>query len=417
MSARNAFLLLLMLIVIFVAEGKDDTPQRFLLYDVNPGEGFNLRRDVYLRMAVLVSHLNALQPWTLVLPPWSSPYHWRSNHLDQERIPWFKFFDIQSLNKFVPVLELHDFPNKNKHWKIDEVIILQHFDFQENSLWEEKLEYVECNESEIYYWKEQDNKWRGRFWNYANISASSVRCMALQGLATTLIPFLIEQKAKAIMLDRAEVALHHAFGDVEYWAARRSMRFARNLVEAAHLFRKSHLNSSNESDNTVRPNDWKSEEQQVDLSLNRGGPYIGVHLRRKDFVTGRAKDVPSINSAAKQIEKLAKKFDVGKVFVASDGTDKELIELRKALSHLMVHQFQPTKEEVELYLDGGVAIIEQIICSHARAFIGTYESTFSFRIQEEREIMGFHPDTTFQRLCGDDDVACEQPSRWRIQFD
>ena len=32
----------------------DDRPARYVLYDVNPGEGFNLRRDVYMRMAVFV---------------------------------------------------------------------------------------------------------------------------------------------------------------------------------------------------------------------------------------------------------------------------------------------------------------------------------------------------------------------------
>jgi len=46
---------------------------------------------------------------------------------------------------------------------------------------------------------------------------------------------------------------------------------------------------------------------------------------------------------------------------------------------------------------GGVAIIDQIICANARYFVGSKESTFSFRIQEEREIMGFDPKTTFDR--------------------
>ena len=32
----------------------DDRPARYVLYDVNPGEGFNLRRDVYMRLAVFV---------------------------------------------------------------------------------------------------------------------------------------------------------------------------------------------------------------------------------------------------------------------------------------------------------------------------------------------------------------------------
>ena len=35
---------------------------RYILYDVNPGEGFNLRRDVFMRMAVLVKKLNELFP-------------------------------------------------------------------------------------------------------------------------------------------------------------------------------------------------------------------------------------------------------------------------------------------------------------------------------------------------------------------
>ena len=38
----------------------------YLFYDVNPGEGFNLRRDVYMRIAVLVKHLNVNGNWILV---------------------------------------------------------------------------------------------------------------------------------------------------------------------------------------------------------------------------------------------------------------------------------------------------------------------------------------------------------------
>jgi len=64
-----------------------------------------------------------------------------------------------------------------------------------------------------------------------------------------------------LMLDRAEVALHHSFGDAEYWAARRSMRFAFDLVKEAIKFRKIFLNSSDESDKTIRPFDWRQEKQ------------------------------------------------------------------------------------------------------------------------------------------------------------
>ena len=40
---------------------------RYLFYDVNPGEGFNLRRDVFMRVAVLVKKLNDLGVGRFVL--------------------------------------------------------------------------------------------------------------------------------------------------------------------------------------------------------------------------------------------------------------------------------------------------------------------------------------------------------------
>jgi len=36
------------------------------LYDINPPEGFNLRRDVYMRMAVFVRKMKKLGDWHLV---------------------------------------------------------------------------------------------------------------------------------------------------------------------------------------------------------------------------------------------------------------------------------------------------------------------------------------------------------------
>lgn len=104
--------------------------------------------------------------------------------------------------------------------------------------------------------------------------------MALQGLATTLISFLLEDDSRyafkwlivlkpyfgyinfsKIMLDRAEIALHHSFGDAEYWAARRSVRFAPHLVEAASNFRRNYLNSSDTSDLTTLSSDWRNDKQ------------------------------------------------------------------------------------------------------------------------------------------------------------
>lgn len=62
------------------------------------------------------------------------------------------------------------------------------------------------------------------------------------------------------------------------------------------------------------------------LGSAKGGPYLGVHLRRKDFIWGHREDVPSLIGAVKKIQSLMKKHKLQQVFVATDadeeGTDK-----------------------------------------------------------------------------------------------
>lgn len=86
---------------------------RFLLYDVNPPEGFNLRRDVYMRFAILAHKLKHsehenLQHFKLVLPPWSHLYHWKYTPV-AEQIPWGLYFDLQSIKMYAPVIEMYEF--------------------------------------------------------------------------------------------------------------------------------------------------------------------------------------------------------------------------------------------------------------------------------------------------------------------
>ena len=79
-------------------------------------------------------------------------------------------------------------------------------------------------------------------------------------------------------------------------------------------------------------------------------------------------------------------------------------------------KFVPEPDVLNEYKDGGVAIIDQIVCSHAKHFVGSAESTFTFRIQEEREIMGFAVVDTFGMLCPDEQFDCEKGSIWKIAY-
>ena len=48
--------------------------------------------------------------YTLVLPPWGPLYHWQTRSLgDQSKIPWKDFFDIESISRYVPCMDLEDY--------------------------------------------------------------------------------------------------------------------------------------------------------------------------------------------------------------------------------------------------------------------------------------------------------------------
>ncbi|KAM8816553.1 GDP-fucose protein O-fucosyltransferase 2 isoform 2-T2 [Rhynchonycteris naso] len=350
--------------------------RRYLLYDVNPPEGFNLRRDVYIRMASLLKTLLKTEEWVLVLPPWGRLYHWQSPDIHQVRIPWSDFFDLPSLNRNIPVIEYEQFIAESGGPFIDQVYVLQSYaEGWKEGTWEEKIDDRPCIDPLLY---SQDK----------------------------------HEYYRSVMLDRAENLLHDHYGGKEYWDTRRSMVFAKHLRAVGDEFRSKYLNSTNEADRTPHKEDWT--KMKVKLGSSLGGPYLGVHLRRKDFIWGHREDVPSLDGAVKKIRSLMKTHGLDKVFVATDAVRTEYEELKNLLPEMV--RFEPTWEELELYKDGGVAIIDQWVCSHARFFIGTSVSTFSFRIHEEREILGLDPKTTYNRFCGDQEKVCEQPTHWKIAY-
>ena len=107
------------------------------------------------------------------------------------------------------------------------------------------------------------------------------------------------------------------------------------------------------------------------------------------------------------------------VFISSDAPRTEFEDLKDRLKKTDIEAFRfiPSDEILNKYKDGGVAIIDQSICSHARFFLGSYGSTFTFRIQEEREILGFPTKKTFEILCADGKFDCERGSVWKIKYE
>ncbi|XP_038221065.1 GDP-fucose protein O-fucosyltransferase 2 [Zerene cesonia] len=369
--------------------GPDISNDKYVFYDVNPPEGFNLRRDVYMRFAIMLAEAHKVgknDNWRLVLPPWKNLYHWKTKSSRSPAVPWGHFFNINSLKSFAPVVELHEVFDKTegKSLKIDRVYVLQNFaDAFENGDFTDKWEISRgCS--------------YGGFWGYNNVTSNVIECVNFQGKISKLWELIaLHPSDRYVMFAHAEIPLHDTYGTKTFWDCRRSMKFNENLVTRAEDFISKYLNCDTKICNN----------------------YASVHWRRQDFARYRKNDVPSIKGTAKQIHKQIKQFNsyINTVFIATDADMTSLRQLELELTQLgyLVYYFKPSTADLDKYKDGGIAIIDQIICSHAAYFIGTHESTFTFRIQEEREILGHESRTTFNRLCPDKG-RCEKPSKWTI---
>jgi len=412
----GCFILSLTLLCVTCEDDLSDNT-RYVLYDVNPGEGFNLRRDVYMRMAVFVRKLNLDSDtrWVLVLPPWGHLYHWQSRELGHQiMMPWGDFFDIRSLNHYVPVMEFEEW-RQMTGGVMDSVYYLQGYkEGWKDGKFEEKYDISDCLEEPRYQLNSDNKMFSGHFFFYQDIFAKKFACLSVQGMTRVLSKFIKSLTDQSVMLDRAENLLHDFFGDADYWAARRSMRFSAKLVAEADRVRREQLGSEDWTENTEVKEDWW--RHRAGRQQGRGGDYGCVHMRRGDFARSRGSQVPSVASVGKQLAQRLKKRDLDLLFVATDASEKELKVLRDNTPGIRVSRYRPSEAELRDYRDGGVAIIDQIVCSHARYFIGTRESTFTFRIQEEREMMGFSEDETFDMLCRDGETKCEGGTQWKIDW-
>ena len=168
----------------------------------------------------------------------------------QVRIPWANFFDLESLQRYVPVIEFHDW-KEITGGEVGAVYYLQGYkEGWKNGKFEEKFDLRDCLQ-EPRYEKRNDGVWEGEFFYHDRVTAKHFACLSVQGHTSVVAEFVKEQNLESIMLDRAENLLHDWFGDVEYWGARRSMRFAEPLVARANQLRRENLDSDDSKDGTM----------------------------------------------------------------------------------------------------------------------------------------------------------------------
>jgi peptide-O-fucosyltransferase len=307
---------------------RDIDANRYIFYDVNFFEGFNLRRDVYIRVACFVKKLKQLLPqfnWFLILPPWPHLRHWRNQNFEQSQLAWSNFFNLTSLNTFINVLEIDQFLKiKNSSTvTIDRVFYLQNFkdifdidDATGRQVWKEKYLIDKCQQTTNYNKNKKTNKISGNFWNYKQkFNANKHNCLSFQGTSSFLAKKFVttdvfdekkEDVISSIMLDRSEVLLHDNYGDVNYWTCRQSMQFSHKLIQKSlHLIKKFKLKS---------PAIHKLNSNNSDTF------YLSVHLRQQDFLYN--KQLVNLQSAAKQILHTMKEQNLTIVYVSTDASFK-----------------------------------------------------------------------------------------------
>ena len=212
-----------------------------------------------------------------------------------------------------------------------------------------------------------------------------------------------------ILISNAEIISHGQLADFYSMKTRFNMHIERSLINAADTFRRQYLSSYDDVTN----------------SLNE--PYLCIHLRRGDFVTTRSNRIPDLDCAIQQIRFGATNvLDVRNIYIATDAIDAEYEYVKRKLEGQGKHNVynymrDADKNVLSNWSPGQIAMIDQWICVNSELFIGSMDSTFTFRIQEERQKYHYPPSKTFNALCPRCDQRimlklCRQNELWNINI-
>mmetsp|Transcript_15339 Transcript_15339/g.23225 ORF Transcript_15339/g.23225 Transcript_15339/m.23225 type:complete len:193 (+) Transcript_15339:791-1369(+) len=145
-------------------------------------------------------------------------------------------------------------------------------------------------------------------------------------------------------------------------------------------------------------------DRWVENHLHR--PYLALHVRRGDFVAYARKDTtPELENVGRTINALVKEHQFKSVFVATDATKDEKVALSQISPIVTFFRY-------DLGHPGVNALVEQWVCAVGDHFVGTKTSRFSLNIQEERDLIGFPSNKTWNHFCKEETHRTCEKQNW-----
>ena len=355
----------------------------------------------------------------------------KSNELTaKNRIDWNSFIKIEILQELIPVIEFNEFLEHISN-ELDLILILNRFNENEKNSTSQLLENGDCKHIQFY---EKDNHIYGLFYGFKDyMKGKKMLCMNIDGDGR-IIESVLHNELKhiqSVFIQNVDLISHSQQDDKAYWLLRRSIQFTDSIRKRANKFRRKYFDSDDEKDKTFIGSDWQSLEKlnkakQSEIAI--GGDYIAAHwlVNQNNQLDDRIVEDRIYNELDKRLSKdeivkqiliALKKTNSKLVFVATDGDDKQWIELNDEFNSQLEFEL---KDQFKLLRYRNKSnklpsfefeLIEQWICSHARLFIGTSNSMFTRLIQEQREILGFNSTTTFNLFCAGQSSFCDDKVR------
>ncbi|KAL7069470.1 putative GDP-fucose protein O-fucosyltransferase 2 [Cryptosporidium serpentis] len=401
----------------------------WILYDVKYGEGFYMQKDVFYRMALTVAHLNNIkqtkqyqqnnQTHVLVLPPFCNIAHW--SYRAKRRLKWSLFFNIQQWES--PTIEYDIFSGLHQPIYTDDLniknssitAIYLSFDWNDKQTKRdyniERVSLDISNENSTQKYIKCDMSSLKRQYNVRSTSYSG-NCNRLLLEEVYCIHF-----TKTLTSETLSIALknlfHNPITENKWRSSLRSViiKFADNiLVPWSYELSKYNLLNSLEFSTYIE------NKAMVYMKLHSldSQKFIGIHIRRGDFVYFYKDEVPSFKNISLRVSKLMKELNISKVVVSTDAENNDLKKMKTSLELIADIDFHflgdiPNLTHKE---DGLIAAIHQYIILQSDYFVGTKESRFTFSIRWQRIVNGKNLDSSTEYFCSNSEYEAKKDVKY-----